>query len=90
MSSQAYVPYRGYRIEVHVTPVAKRQIGGVARRYRVSWEVSSLQYPMQRVVSFPEQFDFISEQQAFKYGESRAHTYIDSMECTRTARRQAG
>jgi hypothetical protein len=85
MSSQAYVPYRGYRIEVHVTPVAKRQIGGGARRYRVSWEVSSSQHPMQTVVSFPEQFEFLSEQHAFKYGENRAHTYIDSIECTRTA-----
>jgi hypothetical protein len=90
MSTQAYVPYRGYRIEIHVTPVTTRPIGGATRRYRVSWEVSSLRNPMQTVVSFPEQFDFLSEQHAFKYGENRAHTYIDSIECTQSAKRQAG
>jgi hypothetical protein len=37
MSSQSYAPYRGYCILVHVTPVRAFSIGGIARRYRVSW-----------------------------------------------------
>jgi hypothetical protein len=81
MSSQSYAPYRGYCIEVHVTPARAFMIGGIARRYRVSWTVSSLDHPEQSVASFPEQFDFLSEQEASRYGEKRAHTYIDSMVC---------
>jgi hypothetical protein len=87
MSSQSFEPYRGYRIEVHVTPATTRHIGGIARRYRVTWQVSSLHHPMQNVVSFPEQFDFLSDKEAFKYGENRAHTYVDSIECVPSAKR---
>ncbi|MGF7133162.1 hypothetical protein P3T40_004653 [Paraburkholderia sp. EB58] len=79
MSIQSYAPYRGYCIEVHVTPARAFAIGGIARRYRVSWRVSSLEHPEQSIASFPEQFDFLSEQEASRYGENRAHTYIDSM-----------
>jgi hypothetical protein len=78
MSSQSYAPYRGYCIEVHVTRARAAVIGGIARRYRVSWTVSSLEHP-ESVASFPEQFDFLSEQEASRFGENRAHTYIDSV-----------
>jgi hypothetical protein len=88
MSSPTYVPYRGYRIEVHVTPAMTRPIGGAGRRYRVSWSLSSLQQPEQCVASFPEQFDFLSEKDAFRYGENRAHTYVDSIVCVPSRRRE--
>jgi hypothetical protein len=81
MSSQSYAPYRHHCIEVHVTPARAFAIGGIARRYRVSWTVSSLEHPEQSVASFQEQFDFLSEQEASRYGENRAHTYVDSLVC---------
>jgi len=89
MSSQIYVPYRGYKIEVRVTPATTCHIGGVVHRYRVSWHVTSLEDPDQDVASFPEQFDFLSETQAFRYGESRAQAYVDSIECVPSAKRRS-
>jgi hypothetical protein len=80
MSSQSYAPYRPHCIEVHVTAARAFAIGGIARRYRVSWTVSSLEHP-ELVATFPEQFDFLSEQEASRYGENRAHTYVDSLVC---------
>ncbi|CAD6553985.1 hypothetical protein [Paraburkholderia metrosideri] len=79
MSTQSYAPYRGCQIEVHVTPAKTHVIGGMARRYRVSWTVSSPAHLDQAVASFPEQFNFLSEHEAFRYGENRAHTFIDSI-----------
>jgi hypothetical protein len=81
MSNQSYAPYRGYCIEVHVTPARAFAIGGIARRYRVSWAVSSLEHPKQFVANFAEQFDFLTEQEATRYGQNRAHTYVDSIVC---------
>jgi hypothetical protein len=57
------------------------------RRYRVSWTVSFPNKPDRKVVNFPEQFDFLSKQEAFRYGESRAHTFIDSIYSTPSRRR---
>ncbi|SDR51842.1 hypothetical protein SAMN05443245_7036 [Paraburkholderia fungorum] len=79
MSTQSYGPYRGCDIEVHVTPAKAHVMGGMTRRFRVSWSVSSPGFPDQEVASFPEQFVFLSEQEAFRYGENRAHTYVDSI-----------
>ncbi|HEY2021897.1 hypothetical protein [Paraburkholderia sp.] len=79
MSSQSYVPYRDCRIDVHVTAAKSHALGGISRRYRVSWSVVLPEQQNREVASFPEQLDFLSEQQAFKYGEKRAHTFIDSV-----------
>lgn len=79
MSTQSYAPYRGCNIEVHVTPARSHALGGIYRRFRVSWKVSSPGIPDRQVASFPEQFDFLSEYEAFRYGENRAHTFIDSI-----------
>lgn len=79
MTTQSYAPYRGCQIEVHVTPAKTHVIGGMARRFRVSWTVSSPGQMNRDVASFPEQFNFLSEQEAFRYGENRAHTFIDSI-----------
>ncbi|MFT4063855.1 hypothetical protein [Paraburkholderia sp.] len=89
MSSQSYVPYRDCRIEVHVTSARSRALGGISRRYRVSWSVVLPAQENKEVASFPEQLDFLSEQQAFKYGEKRAHTFIDSVMAAQSATRMA-
>jgi hypothetical protein len=79
MSSQSCAPYRGCHIEVHVTPAKAHVIGGVTRRFRVLWTVSSPGHLNREVASFQEQFNFLSEHEAFRYGENRAHTFIDSV-----------
>ena len=79
MSTVSYASYRDCSIDVHVTPARSHALGGVYRRFRVSWTVSSPGVPEQQVSSFPEKFDFLTEQEAFRYGEKRAHTFIDSM-----------
>ncbi|MEI5997102.1 hypothetical protein H3V53_07775 [Paraburkholderia bengalensis] len=79
MSSQYDVPYRRCSIEVHVTASKGHAIGGMYRRFRVSWAISFPEHPERKVVNFPEQFDFLSEQEALRYGESRARTFIDSI-----------
>ncbi|MGF6659527.1 hypothetical protein QF000_001171 [Paraburkholderia atlantica] len=88
MSIQEYAPYRGCDIEVNVTLSKTHWLGGKYRRYRVSWTVRLPGNPHQEVVSFPEQFDFLTEREAFRYGENRAHTYVDSMLSTPSQRRR--
>ncbi len=90
MSSQYYAPYRGCCIEIHVTLSKAHAIGGMYRRFRVSCTISLPDHPDRKLVSFPEQFDFLSEQEAFRYGESRAHTFIDSILSTPSRRREPG
>jgi hypothetical protein len=88
MSSQYYAPYRGCPIEVHVSLSKAHAIGGMYRRFRVSYTISLPAHPERRLVNFPEQFDFLSEQEAFRYGERRAHTFIDSILSTPSLRRE--
>ncbi|MBB5496739.1 hypothetical protein [Paraburkholderia sp. MM5384-R2] len=66
-------------IEVNVTLSKTHWLGGKYRRYRVSWTVTLPGNPEQELLSFPEQFDFLTEHEAFKYGENRTHTFVDSM-----------
>ncbi|MFM0061380.1 hypothetical protein [Paraburkholderia phytofirmans] len=79
MACQSYAPYRGFGIDVQVTAGKTLCLHNVGRRYRVSWTISSSSYPAQKVASFPEQLEFISEQDAFRYAEKRAHTFVDCM-----------
>ncbi|MBC8727460.1 hypothetical protein [Paraburkholderia sp. UCT2] len=88
MSIQEYAPYRGCNIEVNVTLSKTHWLGGKYRRYRVSWTVTLPGNPEQELLSFPEQFDFLTEHEAFKYGENRAHTFVDSMLSTPSQRRR--
>jgi hypothetical protein len=81
MSSQAYAPYRVCGITVHVTVAKSQALGGACRRFRVSWTVSLPGDTQQKLANFPQQFDFLTEQEAFRYGENRAHTFIDSVLC---------
>ncbi|MCC8392274.1 hypothetical protein LJ656_06700 [Paraburkholderia sp. MMS20-SJTR3] len=90
MSTQDYSPYRGCHIEVHVSMSRSHWLGGKYRRYRVSWTVTLPGNPPRHLASFPEQFDFLTEQEAFKYGENRAHTFIDSMLSTPSRRQRVG
>jgi hypothetical protein len=79
MASRSYGPYRGCDIEVHVTQAKSHALGGTCHRFRVSWTVFSPDNPDLRVASFPERFDFLCDQDAFRYGANRAHTFIDSI-----------
>ncbi|MDH6146576.1 MULTISPECIES: hypothetical protein [Paraburkholderia] len=88
MSIQEYAPYRGCNIEVNVTLSKTHWLGGKYRRYRVSWTVTLPGNPEEELLSFPEQFDFLTEHEAFKYGENRAHTFVDSMLSTPSQRRR--
>jgi len=90
MASRSCSPYRGCHIEVNVTPARSHAFGGAYRRYRVSWAVSPPGKQDAESACFPEQFDFLCEQEAFSYGEKRAHTYIDSILSTPTRKRMAG
>jgi hypothetical protein len=86
MSTQSYGPYRGCHIEVQVTPAKAHVMGGMTRRFRVSWSVASPGLMDQEVARFPEPFVFLSEQDAFRYGENRAYTYVDSLLSTASNR----
>jgi hypothetical protein len=90
MSTRSFALYRGCRVEVHVTPVKSQVLGGACRRYRVSWTISAPRNPRREVDSLPNQFDFLSEIDAFRYGESGAHAYIDSVLSTPSCRRKVG
>lgn len=79
MCTASYASYRGCSIEVDVTQAKFGALGGVYRRYRVSWTVSSVGESDAQLTSFPKKFDFLTEQEAFRYGEKRAHTFIDSV-----------
>ena len=79
MACQSYAPYRGFGIDVQVTTGKTLCLHNVGRRYKVSWTISSSNQPVQKVASFPEQLEFLSEQDAFRYAEKRAQTFIDCM-----------
>jgi hypothetical protein len=90
MASRSYGPYRGCLIEVHVTHSKSHALGGISHRFRVSWTVFSPDVPDLRVASFPERFDFLCDQDAFRYGANRAHTFIDSVLSVPSKRPMAG
>jgi hypothetical protein len=77
MSYRSYAPYRGYGIEVQVTPAKTLSFHGVGHRYRASWTISSPGHLEPDAASFPDCLEFMSEEEALRYGEKRAHTFID-------------
>jgi hypothetical protein len=79
MASHSCAPYRGYGIEVHVSPDETGTLGANVPGYALRWRVSPPGAPNDEVVSFAEQCVFISEFDATAYGEGRAHTFIDHM-----------
>lgn len=76
MSAQTCAPYRGYRIDVQVTPSQSIAFSGVQRRYTVLWSIFSYDETAQPA-SFPETVEFLSRDAAFRYGEKRAHAFVD-------------
>lgn len=81
MSLPIDASYRGYSINVQVTLARTLSFHGVGRRYRVSWTVTEPGYPDKRIASFPERVEFMFAHEAFRYAESRAHTFIDCILC---------
>ena len=79
MSFETYDSYRGYSIRVWVTAASSLSLHGVGRRYKVSWIVTRSEHPGEKIASFPERLEFLSEHEALTYAENRAHTFIDCM-----------
>lgn len=80
MSSQSFAPYRDFMVDVRVTTAGVLCLHDARRRYRVSWMITpSSRVPRRKIGSFPEQRDFVTEADAFKYALKRAHTFIDCM-----------
>jgi hypothetical protein len=78
MANRLYKPYRGYQIEVRVTPGnSSVAFTGVERRYAVGWFIFSMKSLGASIASFPERIDFVTETDAFRYGEQKAHAFID-------------
>jgi hypothetical protein len=77
MSYESCAPYRGYGVEVCVTPCKSLSFHGMGRRYRVSWSIFPPDNLSPAIASFPERAEFLHEDEAFRYGENRAHTFID-------------
>jgi hypothetical protein len=77
MANRFYKPYRGYRIEVRVIPGNSVSFNGVERRYTVAWSIFSMKSLAAPIASFPERVDFMTETDAFNYGERKARTFID-------------
>ncbi|MDR6449660.1 hypothetical protein J2794_005798 [Paraburkholderia terricola] len=79
MAFQTFSSYRGYSIDVQVTPARTLSFHGVGRRYKVSWLIKRSADPGDEIASFPERLEFMSEDEAFRYAQNRAHTFIDCM-----------
>lgn len=79
MSFETYASYRGYSINVWVTAARTLSLHGVGRRYKVSWIVTGSGQSSEKTASFTERLEFLSEHEAFKYAQNRAHTFIDCM-----------
>jgi hypothetical protein len=77
MSYEACAPYRGYGVEVCVTPCKSLSFHGMGCRYRVSWSIFPPDNLSSAIASFPERAEFLHEDEAFRYGKNRAHTFID-------------
>ena len=77
MSHGSHAPYRGYGVEVCVTSCKSMSFHGVGRRYRVSWSIFPPDNLSPAAASFPERAEFLHEDEAFRYGENRAHTFVE-------------
>jgi hypothetical protein len=77
MSYQSCASDRGYCIEVTVTACKSLSFHGMGRRYRVGWSILPSDTIDPALVTFPEQAEFLHEAEALRFGESRAHTFID-------------
>lgn len=68
---------RGYSIDVEVEANNVVSLSGRELRYSVSWSIISSASGTTPTESFPERLEFLSREEAYLYGERRAHTFID-------------
>ncbi|MEP9323962.1 hypothetical protein PPMP20_12585 [Paraburkholderia phymatum] len=78
MEMQSCAPYRGFSIDLTVTSTNVVSIDGKQSRYSVSWSVCSCAAHSASIASLPADIDFMSPDEAFSYGETRAHVFIDA------------
>ncbi|MDR5736171.1 hypothetical protein QCE47_28055 [Caballeronia sp. LZ025] len=77
MENESCVPYRGYTIDVRVVSRHAPSINGQQLRYAVSWSILSCDADAARVVSLPEQLNFLTPDAGFRYAERQAKRFID-------------
>ncbi|MGF6923104.1 hypothetical protein OKW28_007301 [Paraburkholderia sp. 40] len=78
MLTQSCRPYRGYVILVRTVETDSPSFNGTERRFATSWSIEKAG-PLSNVVgSFAEPVKFVSANEALRYAEGRAHTFIDS------------
>lgn len=77
MEIQSCAPYRGFSIDLTVTSSNVVSIDGKEYRYSVSWSVRSSDSGSTPIASLPAEVDFMTPDEAFSYGESRARVFID-------------
>ena len=77
MLCQSCVPYRGYGIQLTVTELEIASFNGAERRFTVVWSINR-EGPLANIIaSFPEPVEFTSSDEALRYAEGRAHTFVD-------------
>jgi hypothetical protein len=77
MLSLCCSPYRGYGIRLQVVEIENSSFNGPQRRYTVAWSVHGDDPLARAIASFPEPVEFMSTDDALRYAEARAHTFID-------------
>ena len=77
MENQSCVPYRGYTIDVRVVASKSPSLDGQQVRYAVSWTIVSFDSGATPVVSLPEQLNFLTPDDGFRYAERQAKRFID-------------
>lgn len=79
MYSHSCEPYRGHGVYVEVTENQSVSFNGAERRYAVAWCVYKRE-PLTRanvIARFAESVEFLSTDEAVRYAEGRAHTFVD-------------
>ncbi|SAL38216.1 hypothetical protein AWB72_03878 [Caballeronia concitans] len=77
MENQSCVPYRGYTIDVRVVASQSPSLDGQQVRYAVSWTIASFDSGASPVISLPEQLNFLTLDNGFRYAERQAKRFID-------------
>ncbi|MGF7001208.1 hypothetical protein [Paraburkholderia sp. GAS32] len=80
-------PYRGHGVYVEVTENQSVSFNGTERRYAVAWYVYKREPFIQAnvIARFAEPVEFLSTDEAVRYAEGRAHTFVD---CSRVISRE--
>ncbi|WP_250501311.1 hypothetical protein [Caballeronia sp. GAWG1-5s-s] len=77
MKNQSCLPYRGYTIDVRVVSSKAPSLDGQEVRYAVSWSILSFDSDAAPIVSLPEQLNFLTPDEGFRYAERQAKRFID-------------